>query len=50
MNKKLSICIPTYNRCDELKRQLEFFISEIIDYKDDINLYKSHFGENDLLF
>jgi len=41
MNKKLAICIPTYNRCDELKRQLEFFLNEIEDHKDDVDLYIS---------
>ena len=36
---KLAICIPTYNRCGELVRQLQFFIDECINNLENIELY-----------
>lgn len=36
--KKLSICIPTYNRLDKLKRQILFLINETEKYKNETEI------------
>lgn len=44
-NKKLSICIPTYNRPGLLKRALNLFLEEVIEYK--VPIYISDDSTND---
>lgn len=45
--KKLSICIPTYNRLDKLKRQVSFLINETEKYKDEIEIIISDNASSD---
>ena len=47
MIKILDICIPTFNRVLELKRQVEYFISEVSELQKSVNLYISDNCSND---